>query len=91
MSLPPNRPLTLIICLASGPEEQSLHQVSYIDTATLYYFMLADFFFHVVFTQIKLQVFLNARRQKKKSYGSYFLETHKNIFDFFNFIYDFNT
>lgn len=57
--------ITLIIYLLSGPEEQSLHQVLCTDTATLYNFMLADYFFMPFITQIKLQVFLNARRQKE--------------------------
>lgn len=65
MSLLLNRPVTLIICLLSGPEEQSLHQVLCTDTATLYNFMLADYFFMPFITQIKPQVFLNARRQKE--------------------------
>lgn len=57
--------ITLIIYLLSGPEEQSLHQVLCTDTATLYNFMLADYFFMPFITQIKPQVFLNARRQKE--------------------------
>lgn len=46
--------------ILSGPEEQSLHQVLCTDTATLYNFMLADYFFMPFITQIKPQVFLNA-------------------------------
>lgn len=57
--------VTLIISLLSGPKEQSLHQVLCTDTATLYNFMLADYFFMPFITQIKPQVFLNARRQKE--------------------------
>lgn len=57
--------ITLIICLLSGPEELSLHQVLCTDTANLYNFMLADYFFMPFITQIKPQVFLNARRQKE--------------------------